>query len=90
VRVSFEPFADTRGGTGVAVLESTRQILQQTSSGREVHLFVGADDDRADPRSLALGQRFQNVSKLVHMTPMNQRSRTKRLRHRLVQRLRAI
>jgi hypothetical protein len=26
----FEPFADTRGGTRVAVLESTRQILQQT------------------------------------------------------------
>src|SRR5438045_2214726 len=33
---------------------------------------------------------FQNVSKLVHMTPMNQRSRTKRLRHRFVQRLRAV
>ena len=52
----LEPFAHARRRTRIAVVESTREILEETSSGRDVGLFVGARHDRADPWTLALGQ----------------------------------
>jgi hypothetical protein len=84
-----EAFTDARRGTRRAILESSYQILEQAARGRNLRLLVGPGD-RADPWTLPLRQMLQDVSQLVHVTAVNQRGRTKRLRHRFVQRLRAV
>ena len=86
----FESFADAGRGTRVTVLQAPSQILQQASRSRDVRLLIRAHDDRADPRALTFRQMLQDVPEFVDVTPVNQCRLTKRLRHRFVQRFRAI
>jgi len=90
VRGLVEAFTNARRGTRIPVLESSRQVLQQTTSGGHLALLVCARDDRADPWPLAFREMLQEVSQLVYLTALNQGRGSKRLRHRFVQRLRAI
>ena len=85
-----EAFTDARCGTEISLLESSREILQETPSRGDVDLLGGARDDRARPEPLPLRQMLQDVAELVHLTAVHQGRGSKRLRHGLVQRLRAI
>ena len=59
----LQSFSDARRGARVAILKSSREILQETSGCRDVGLPIGAHDDRADPRALALRKMgFQALS----------------------------
>ena len=60
-----ETFTDTRRSAGVLILESAREILQETTSGSDVDLLVGTRDDRADPGPLAFRKMLQNVAEFV-------------------------
>jgi hypothetical protein len=64
-----EAFTDARRGTWIPVLESTRQIVQETTSGGDLDVPVGARDDRADPGPLAFREMLQDVSQLVDLMP---------------------
>ena len=70
-----ESFTHARRGTRIPVLESSRQILQETTRRCDLGLLVGARDDRADPGPLPLRQMVQDVAELVDLTALNQRGR---------------
>jgi hypothetical protein len=85
-----EAFTHAHRGTRIPVVESSCQILQETTSGGDIDLLVGARDDRVGPWPLAFREMLQDVSELVHLAAMNQARGSKRLCHRFMQRLRAI
>src|SRR5712692_10997594 len=41
----IEPFANAGGGTWIAILKASRQILQQAARGCALRLLVGAGDE---------------------------------------------
>ena len=45
-----EAFTDAGRGAGIPVLESSREIVQETPSGGDIDLLVGARDDGSGPR----------------------------------------
>jgi hypothetical protein len=90
VSVSSSPSRTLAAALGYRSSESSGQVLQETSSGGDVDVLVGARDDRADPRPLTVGEMLQDVSVLVDLAAVNQSRGSKRLRHRFVQCLRAI
>jgi hypothetical protein len=57
----LKPFAHAGGRARISILEAPREILQEAPRDRDVGLPIGAQDDRADPGPLALGEMFRSL-----------------------------
>ena len=85
-----EPLPYALGGTGIVVLQATRQILQEAAGLGDVGTAVGPRQDRLGRGALMVGQMIEHIAGLVHLAALDQGGLAKHLAHRFVQRLRAV
>jgi hypothetical protein len=66
-----EPFPQGRGGAGMGLVETGRELFEPALGQRGIGQPVGFAERAADPRAQRLGQMLQDVARLVDLMPIS-------------------